>query len=217
MTTVLQAVNSVTNNARIRAAMLLGGWMESGQNPAAVGDSGHAFGPWQINNLAHPDVSQAQGSDPSWAAKYMEPSYEAALANVPASLWQSDPARAAEETAYGAERPKVDYYASAGSASVNAAWAKTVAELNGQDLSSTKGFAPLGGSTTGTGTTGTGTTGQDALFGIPGTPSTSSIITELEKLAVLVPVIGIGAVMIILGLARATGTKASPALAAAAL
>jgi hypothetical protein len=216
MVSVLQAVNSVTGNMRLRAAMLFGAWMESGQNATAVGDHGTSFGPWQIHTTVHPDISPAQAEDPAQAAAYMEPAYASAMASVPDSLWTSDPARAAEEVAYGAERPSVDYYASAGAAKVNTEWGNVQKQLAGQDVGSSQGFAPIGGSPVGGGS-GTDTTGQDALFGIPGTPSTSSITTELEKLAVLVPVIGIGAVMIVLGLARATGTKMPPAAAALAL
>jgi hypothetical protein len=220
MTTVLQAVNQVTQDSRLRSAMLLGGWLESGQNAGAVGDHGTSFGPWQIHTTVHPDISPTQAEDPAAAAAYMEPAYAAAAANVPASLWSSDPEKAAEETAYGAERPSVDYYTSAGAASVDAAWQKTLAELNGQDLSSTQGFAPIGGSQT-TGDI-TGQQSESWLRSLlPGggldTPgkilqgsgiSVSSIESDVLKMALLVLFVGTGAVLVILGLARATGASA---------
>lgn len=219
---VLQAVDSVTQNARVRASMLLGSWLESGQNPGAVGDNGTSFGPWQIHTPVHPDISSAQAENPAAAAAYMEPAYANAVAGIPDALWQSNPQQAAEEAAYAAEAPSVDYYTSAGSSAVGQAWQKTLQELSGQDLSSTKGFSPLGGPPATT-TSSTGSpNAQDAfslnpLSGVA--KSFDSFTNEVKKLAIQVPAIGVGAVMIILGLSRATGFKPNitPALAAAAL
>jgi hypothetical protein len=218
MTTILQAVNQVTQDARVRAGMLIGAWLESGDNPGAVGDSGHAFGPWQINDLAHPGVSQSEASDPLWSANYMIGSYNAAAAQVPASLWSSNPERAAEQTAYLAERPAQDYYVARGSATVDSAWKNALAQLNGQDVSNDPNYSPLGGNPP-TSSSNSSTANAQDVFSLNPLSDLKSLGQDLERIGFIGIFLMVGAAMVVLGLSRATGIKPklSPALAAAAV
>lgn len=127
----IDAIFGVTQDARIRMAMVMGGLLESGLNPNAVGDNGKSFGIFQIYTVAHPNVSPAQAKDPQFAAKYMLPAYTSGVAKVPDAVWQANPAKAAATAAYYAERPKNMYPDSR----VTANWPKVQAALSGQDVS----------------------------------------------------------------------------------
>src|SRR5487761_1500624 len=96
--------NNETNDVELDQAMLEGSYLESSWNTTASG--GGAYGPFQIQLNAHPDVSAAQAENPSFAASYMLPSYIAAIQQVGQPLWKSNPAAAAEETVLLAERPE---------------------------------------------------------------------------------------------------------------
>lgn len=154
--TVIDQVFNATSNAHVRLAMLLGAQLEGGSlgGPGSfgVGDQGTSFGPFQIHLPAHPGVSAAQASDPTFAVKYMEPAYAAAAAQVPASLWQTSPENAAEQTAFIAERPAQDYFASRGTNVVNDAYTKAKAALGAGFL---LGTGTPAGSTNGLGLFGT--------------------------------------------------------------
>lgn len=138
---VAAAILAATTDAKLRAAMLMGSRLESGQNVNAVGDNGSSFGPFQIHLPAHPGVSAAEAQNPQWAVHYMLPSYQAGVARVPATLWASDPAQAAATAAFYAERPAKMYSA----ANYNADWKIVSQELNGQGVGAASGFTPLGG------------------------------------------------------------------------
>lgn len=161
MTTVLEAITSQVSDARTRLAMALGALLEGGTLGASgfgVGDNGNSHGPFQINAPYHPDISVSAAENPSKAVAYMLPRYQSAVGKVPAALWQSNPEQAAEQTAFIAENPAQTYYASQGSATVDAKYAKAKALLAGQP-------APSGGtSTAGTGTAGGTATATDAGF-----------------------------------------------------
>lgn len=108
---VKTAVAAVTNDGRVTTAMLLGALLEGGSisGPWAPGDQGTSFGPWQIHLPAHPGVSESDAENPLMAAMIMAPEYSAAVAQIPATAWQSDPMDAAAEAVYLAERPAQMY------------------------------------------------------------------------------------------------------------
>lgn len=132
---VVAAILGATNDAHVRAAMLMGAQLESGMSTSAVGDNGKSFGPYQIYTVAHPNVSPSQAKDPGWATAFMLPAYQAGVNKVAPSLWTSDPAKAAATAAYYAERPKVMYPDSR----VRAAWPTVQDALNGQTIGPTTG------------------------------------------------------------------------------
>ena len=127
-------------------AMELGALLEGGSlsGPWGVGDSGTSFGPFQIHLPAHPDVNAAQAADPGFAASFMAPAYQAAAQQVPGSLWDTNPEAAAEQTAFLAERPAKDYYASRGAATVNANYSAAAAALGGAPAGTGPGGMPIG-------------------------------------------------------------------------
>lgn len=143
--TVVDAINSIATNARVRLAMLMGARLESGWNPGASGDGGTSFGAYQIHLPAHPGVTEAQAKDPAFATRYMLKAYEAGVNRVDPALWNSNPAVAAATAAFYAERPKVMYPTDR----INAAW------------------TPVNGAWSG-GSGGTGGTGVDSLTGKTG-------------------------------------------------
>jgi hypothetical protein len=113
----------------VMLAELVGSYLESSWNPSAVGDQGTSVGPYQIHLPAHPGVTSAEASDPVWSTAFMTPAYEAAAAQIPSTLWQSDPEQAAEQTAVLAERPAQTYYAARGQGSVDAAYTAALGAL----------------------------------------------------------------------------------------
>lgn len=110
MPTRLEQTIDESSDPRVRAAMRAGAAMEGGFRDTGhgVGDNGKSFGPYQIYTAVH-NVTPEQASDPVFSTRYMRPEYEAAVNKVPDSLWQSDPAQAAIQAAYLAERPATFY------------------------------------------------------------------------------------------------------------
>lgn len=106
---VVEAILAKTTDPHTRLALLMGSRLESGWNAQSVGDNNTSFGPFQIHLPAHPGVTVANAEDPTWAVNYMFGEYSSGVAQVPASLWSSDPAQAAATAAYHAERPAVMY------------------------------------------------------------------------------------------------------------
>lgn len=132
---VVDAILGVSNDAHVRAAMLMGAQLESGMSTGAVGDNGNSYGPFQIYLVAHPNVSASQAKDPGWASAFMLPAYQAGVNKVTPSLWTADPAKAAATAAYYAERPKVMYPESR----FRGAWSTVQAAMNGQTIGPTTG------------------------------------------------------------------------------
>lgn len=101
--------------------MKLGALLEGGSlggGPFPVGDTGTSYGPFQIHLPAHPGVSAAEASTPTFAVQYMLDAYRRAVATVSPQLWESDPKHAAALAAYRAERPRDMYPGSR----IEAAW-----------------------------------------------------------------------------------------------
>lgn len=129
MNAVADAINSITTDPKVRAAMYMGSALESSQNPSAVGDNGTSYGAFQIHLPAHPGVTATEAQDPTFSARYMLSAYQAGVGKVQPSLWSSDPALAAATAAYYAERPAEMYSGYA------TKWSSIVQpELNGQDV-----------------------------------------------------------------------------------
>jgi len=152
---VVDAINQVASNTRVRLAMLMGAKLESGWNAAAVGDNGHSFGAFQINLPAHPNVSAQSAQDPVFAARFMLPAYEAGVQRVDPALWNADPAMAAATAAYYAERPAVMYPSNR----VRDSWPAVSSVWSG-------GMGAVG-SGLGQNVGGSGTPGIDPLTGLP--------------------------------------------------
>ncbi|MGN6564137.1 MAG: hypothetical protein ACTHMU_15895 [Thermomicrobiales bacterium] len=122
MSTQLEAaIDAATSDPHVRTAMRLGALLEGGSydGPWDVGDQGSSFGPFQIHLPAHPGVTRAQAEDPTQAVLFMLGEYQAAALRVPASAWAQDPATAAAQVVYYAERPAAMYPASR----IRQAWA----------------------------------------------------------------------------------------------
>ena len=126
---VVNAVRSVTTNRLIQLAMLTGSALESNQNPTAAG--GGAYGAWQIQMLKGRDVTPEQAQDPNFAAKFMLGEYTSAVHGIDNALWKTDPATAAEQAAYKAERPAADYFLTQGVARVSSSYNLAVSEVGG--------------------------------------------------------------------------------------
>lgn len=114
MTTVLDAVNSITQDARERLALLMGALLEGGSigaGPFPTGDNGTSYGPFQFHFVGSTKLglTPQQAQDPALATRAIYPSYKAAVARVPDALWNSDPATAAATAAYYAESPAYMY------------------------------------------------------------------------------------------------------------
>lgn len=109
---------------RAIAAGLLGSDLESGWRDDAIG-AGSA-GPWQVQLTVHHDITLAEAEDPVISTHYWFPNYLAALPSSSDQDWQSNPEYAAENTAYNAEHPSVNYYEGQGAAIVHAKWAQTL-------------------------------------------------------------------------------------------
>jgi hypothetical protein len=120
-TELLAIVRDAHADDRTALAMLVGAYLESGANSAAVGSDG-SLGVWQLHG-------NPRGADTGYAAGLMEPRYAAAVAAVDPALWDTDPARAAATAAYEAERPAQDYYATQGVQRVSAAYQWAVSAL----------------------------------------------------------------------------------------
>lgn len=161
MNAVTDSIMSHTSDPNVRAAMLMGSYLESGWNPGSVGDNGSSFGPFQIHLPAHPGVTAQQAEDPQFAVAFMLPAYQNGVSQVSSSLWQTAPALAAATAAYKAERPLVMYPASR----YNAAWPNVIQVLGGNTT--------LGGS--GTGSTAPGNTAT------PGTATDTSLQSTIAE------------------------------------
>jgi len=104
---VVQAVNAVTSDPRIRRSMLLAAMLEGGglYGPWGEGAAGEV-GPWQIHPIHFEEgFGPEQAADPATAAAFMLPYFIDALDKVPAELWESDPVLAALTVLYHAENP----------------------------------------------------------------------------------------------------------------
>ena len=124
---VVSAVRAVTSNRKVQIAMLAGSALESNQNPSDVGNG--SYGAWQIQ--MGQGVSQAQADDVNFAAKWMVKRYASAVAGIASSLWQTNPAMAAEQAAYAVEDPAAPYIKTQGAGRVNAAYKLAVSEVGG--------------------------------------------------------------------------------------
>jgi hypothetical protein len=143
---VVDAITSQVSNARVQLALLMGSQLEGGQGPTFnPGDQGTSFGPFQIHLPAHPGVTAAEADNPAFAVSYMKGAYTSAAAKVSDSLWKSNPAAAAEQTVFLAERPAQDYVTSRGAATVTSAFNKAVTELPTSSASLLKVKAGGGG------------------------------------------------------------------------
>lgn len=233
------AIMQTTTNLRTREAMMVGSHMEGGWYPPfPVGDQGTSFGPYQMHEggaLTASGLSPTQAENPVKATKAMLGAYQSAVNQITEQLWTSNPEKAAEETAFLAEKPAVDYYSSQGSGSVDSAWNDTQAVLHGRKSS---GGMPIDATTT---STKPGNSApplwQAILSGIAGDPTgieqyaaqkaaTSGAgalggifdfftnpTDAFERLGLIV----FGAIIVIVGLVvLATGTRAGKAVAAGA-
>ena len=144
MSTPLEsAIDSATSDPHLRVALRLGALLEGGSfaGPWSPGDQGTSFGPYQIHLPAHPGVTRAQAEDPVQAVLFMLPEYEAAALRVPADAWAQDPATAAAQVVYYAERPAAMYPA----ARIRQAWATLTGAAPSPDpAGGTPGPAPSG-------------------------------------------------------------------------
>lgn len=55
------------NEGRLRKTL----FCESSLNPNAIGDEGESFGIAQIHLPSHPEITESQALNPSWAIDYM--------------------------------------------------------------------------------------------------------------------------------------------------
>jgi cell wall-associated NlpC family hydrolase len=110
-------------NNRFIMSTLFGSNIEAGWDNNASGAGGIGVFQIQEPGVVHPDITVAQARDPVYATHYMTPAYIAALGKVPDELWTTDPVQAAEQVAYLAERPLLDYYVNRGADTVNASYA----------------------------------------------------------------------------------------------
>lgn len=194
--TLIGIINSTAPDSHVRLAMIMGSGLESTWSPA-TGDHGTSFGPFQIHLPAHPGVSANEAKDPTFAVRYMLPSYEAGAAKVSNALWQSDPKSAAALAAFYAERP-AQMYASTRVASV---WAKMQANSYGSGVP-TAGSANAGGTDPGTDPTGGTGTGTDTS-GFLGIPSASDIGDKVYAITMTAVFVLGGVGLVGLGLYRA--------------
>lgn len=130
------AILGQTTNLRTREAMMVGSHLEGGWYPPfPVGDQGTSFGPYQMHiggALTSSGLTPTQAENPVKATKAMFGSYTSAVNQISEQLWTSNPEKAAEESAFLAESPAVDYYSSQGAASVDSAWTDTQDVLHGR-------------------------------------------------------------------------------------
>lgn len=195
---VVNAILGVTSNTRVREAMLLGSDLESSWSTTAVGDQGTSFGPFQIHLPAHPGVTSAEAENPSWAAHYMLGAYEAGVNSVSPSLWSSNPELAAEEAAFAAERPAQNYFASDGSAVVNAKWAQALAALGGHAGTGGNPGGGAGGGNNAQTTSLAGSLGLNPLTWLPNIPTLFNALDfpdMMERLGLIV----LGGLLVLLG------------------
>jgi hypothetical protein len=132
------------DDPQLAQALKLAVQLESGGRADAVGDQGHSYGYYQINQPAHgQNITPEQSRDARQATRYRLPEFRAAKARVVQErpgLWESDPMAAASLTAFLAQRPAQPYRDS----NVRAAW-QTI-----QQRQAAPAAAPAGGNQTGT-------------------------------------------------------------------
>jgi hypothetical protein len=105
---VIDAINRLVTNGRVRLAMMMGSGLETTWNAKAVGDHGTSFGAYQMHiggALTSAGGTPAQAEDPAWATRAMLGAYTAGVAKVPESMWDNDPKNAAALAAFYAEEP----------------------------------------------------------------------------------------------------------------
>lgn len=144
------AILGQTTNLRTREAMMMGSHLEGGWYPPfPVGDNGTSFGPYQMHEggaLTSSGLTPTQADNPVKATKAMFGSYTNAVNQISEQLWTSNPEKAAEESAFLAESPAVDYYSSQGAGAVDSAWTDTQDVLHGRK---SQGGMPANATTTG--------------------------------------------------------------------
>lgn len=213
------AILGQTQDQRVQLAMLMGSHMEGGWGPNySVGDNGTSFGPYQMHeggalgdlpgNLA---AQKTEAVDPSTATAAMLPAYQAAVSQVPQSVWQSNPEQAAEQAAVIAERPSQPYYQSQGQTSVDNAYTASLAAMGG----AASGGGP--GQTSAQSATLTGD-----ILGIPGTsvinPSTyvNDAISALRTPMLRAALIFVGLVLFVVAVVLIGGGASDTAQEAVA-
>lgn len=173
--------------------MMMGSYLETSWNPNDVGDNGTSFGPFQMHiggELTAQGGTPQQAEDPVWAAQHMLDAYTRGVNHVGASLWNSDPEKAAEMAAVYAEVPAQDYYSSQGSARVDQAWNATQKFLGGSGVPNYNG-------TPGINQAGLSSSILDKLLSLFGVP-------DIKDLAERGGLIIFGGILVLVGLFVAT-------------
>ena len=134
---VVSAIEAVTTDEDIREAMALGSWLETRWDPAAT--DGTHYGPFQM--ALGPGITPASASNPVWSATHMLPAYTSAV-NQAGPLWNVDPCKAAEQSAFLAERPPRAYELSQGQGALSSGWAAVLEALGQQAPVSAAETAP---------------------------------------------------------------------------
>jgi len=188
--TVVDQILTQAPTPQVAESMLLGSSFEGGWGPTfAVGDGGTSFGPFQMHQggaLTASGLSPAQAQDPAQAVAAMLGSYEAGVASVPASLWQTNPELAAEQAAVAAERPANSYLGAYGQATLDNHWAQVQQALTGggtganAQLTSSLNLNPADG------------------FGIPGAIA-GGVASEAKSAGAYIALIGAGLALVVLG------------------
>lgn len=215
---VPKAILETTKNLRTRESMMVGSHLEGGWYPPfPVGDQGTSFGPYQMHEggaLTSLGLTPSQAEDPVRATKAMLGSYTSAVNQISEQLWSSNPERAAEESAFIAEAPAVDYYSSQGAGAVDSAWTDTQDVLHGRKSS---GGMPVQKAQTAN----FWERALGGILGIAGVGNPTGAIADFfanpvdafERLGL----ISFGAIIIIVGLVvLAAGTRAGKAVTAGA-
>lgn len=172
------AIFADTSDPHVRTAMAFGSDLESGWSGTAVGDQGTSFGWYQIHLPAHPGVTAAEAEDAAWSTKYMLGAYKSAVAQVPGSLWSSNPELAAAQSVWLAERP-AGPEPSAGNMAYGGESAATVNQKWGQTASALKGKVNLPGGS-GSGSGGSTPAQTTSIFSWPG--DIINVFTDISDL-----------------------------------
>lgn len=225
---VVSAILSQAPNQDVALSMLEGSYLESGWSSTAQNSIG-ATGPFQILLPVHPNVSYAQATNPQIATQLMlggaiTGGYISAVNQVGSAAFSSNPEQAAEEAAAIAEQGG-SYYATEGTAAVNAAYQAASAAMGGYGAAGPGGTAPGSniGPATSAGSTSSGSSGSSpsgapsgffvALNNIlkGGKVSILSPVSSVKHVALMVvarlSIAVLGLVVIGLGLALIVGTE----------
>ena len=89
--------------------LLFMAFIESGAQAVQPTGGGAGHGPYQIDFIAHPDVSVQQANDPVWSTDFMYRQGVAQAVAAQGTLWTSDTRNAIINAAMAVERPKYDY------------------------------------------------------------------------------------------------------------